>query len=57
MAHVEYPGDVGHREAVFVRLADGPVAIPPEPLAESAEFGIAATVLLGKAAQAGAGLR
>lgn len=56
VAHVEYPRDVRHREAVFVRLADGPVAIPTEPLGESAKVCVAAAVLLGKGAQAGASL-
>jgi hypothetical protein len=57
MAHVEDAGDVGHRQAVSVGIADGPVAIGPKPPGQPAEFTLPAAVLLGKGCQVGSSLR
>lgn len=57
MAHAQYAGNVGHRQAVLVRPADGLVSVGPELLAKVREAGVAAAVFLGESPQAGVGIR
>lgn len=57
VAHPQHPRDVGHWQAVLVRLPDRLVAVGPQPLGSPLQPGFTPGVVLRECGQVGAGLR